>query len=106
MSYNGWTNYETWCVKLWLDNEEGSYLFMKDLAIQAADDHSDDKDDAVSAMANQIKDHIEEFSPRLEGLYADLLQAALSEVNWYEMAESYIDEFCEDKFTEQAVEQD
>ena len=25
MSYNGWTNYETWAVKLWMDNEEGSY---------------------------------------------------------------------------------
>lgn len=23
--YNGWTNYETWCVSLWLDNDSGSY---------------------------------------------------------------------------------
>ena len=25
MSYNGWTNYETWNVALWMDNDEGSY---------------------------------------------------------------------------------
>jgi hypothetical protein len=25
MSYNGWTNYETWAVSLWLGNEESSY---------------------------------------------------------------------------------
>ena len=22
--YNGWTNYETWVTKLWMDNDEGS----------------------------------------------------------------------------------
>jgi len=24
-SYNGWTNYATWNVPLWIDNEEGAY---------------------------------------------------------------------------------
>ena len=23
--YNGWPNYETWNVMLWMDNEEGNY---------------------------------------------------------------------------------
>jgi len=26
--YNGWTNYETWNVALYLDNDEGIYNFM------------------------------------------------------------------------------
>ena len=24
--YNGWTNYATWNVALWLDNEQGSHF--------------------------------------------------------------------------------
>ena len=30
--YNGWTNYETWNVKLWMDNDEGSYHYWRDNA--------------------------------------------------------------------------
>ena len=27
MSYNGWANYETWNVALWMDNAETSYQY-------------------------------------------------------------------------------
>jgi len=30
MAYNGWTNYETWNINLWLDNEEPLYRQKKD----------------------------------------------------------------------------
>ena len=29
MSYNGWTNYETWNVALWMDNDYPSYQFAR-----------------------------------------------------------------------------
>ena len=29
--YNGWSNYETWNFKLWLDNDEDTYNRIKDL---------------------------------------------------------------------------
>jgi hypothetical protein len=28
-TYNGWTNYETWNVALWIGNDEGIYNFAK-----------------------------------------------------------------------------
>ncbi len=30
MSYNGWKNYETWNVALWIGNDEGMYEFAKE----------------------------------------------------------------------------
>jgi hypothetical protein len=36
--YNGWTNYETWCVSLWIDNEEPSYRHWQAVAQECYDD--------------------------------------------------------------------
>ena len=30
MSYNGWKNYETWNVALWIGNDQGMYEFAKE----------------------------------------------------------------------------
>lgn len=75
------TNHETNCVKLWIDNDKGLYLYWKELAeeIKGAYD-----------LAQQLKDWLEEERPELDGMWLDLMSAALSEVNHYEIAESML----------------
>lgn len=111
--YNGWTNYETWNVKLWLDNEEGDYRYWKDAAEtayrEALDDEAEDSetptaeetqdaiDEAVGNLADQLKTELDQEMeergvPALSGFYADLLNAALSEVDWHEIAASMIED--------------
>jgi hypothetical protein len=102
--YNGWTNYETWNVKLWMDNDEGSYRYYGELAQETYDDAEADgtftKDEqATLDLSEKIKDEYEtamhdwlEESGKSASVWADLLGAALSEVNWHEIAEHLIDD--------------
>jgi hypothetical protein len=94
-TYNGWANYETWCVSLWLGNEQGSHESMQEQAresLQNAIDNDDDKEAAVSSLAKWIEELHSESQPDLSGVFADLMNAALGAVNWREIAHHYIDE--------------
>jgi hypothetical protein len=85
MSYNGWSNYETWNVKLWLDNEQNSAYAMEELAAIHRDN--------VYELAGQIKDYVECDMPDMEAsLWSDLLRSAFDEVDWREIARAYIED--------------
>jgi hypothetical protein len=91
--YNGWKNYETWNVNLWIDNEQGSQEWLRENAIECLqnaidEDSNEPKLDASIALADRIEEMIEEFVPEVTGLYADLLNAALREVDYREIAEA------------------
>ena len=81
MSYNGWTNYETWVVALWLE-EEDYFSHLNEVK----DDFKDLYD-----LAEYIKYYIDEYDP-LQGectMYSNLLSGALSEVDCREIAKHY-----------------
>ena len=109
MKYNGWTNYETWAVALWLDNEQSSQEYWNEVARECANEAATDGDkqtDASCYLADQLKEHHELACNELQGVdgtvFADLLNAAISEVNWYEIAKHYVVECWNDAVSEAA----
>lgn len=44
-TYNGWTNYETWLAKLWMDNDEDTQGYWSEAAVECAEDAIDSADD-------------------------------------------------------------
>lgn len=84
-TYNGWTNYETWAVKLWMDNDYEEYKHWQNRA---------DRSTETYTLAQEIKEVFQNNNP-LDGqanVYTELLNGALSEVNWHEIAEALIEE--------------
>lgn len=101
-SYNGWSNYETWIVNLWLGNDEGSYNTCRTLAQRCfeeavADQVLSRKERACYQLAKELKEMIEDGNPLASeaSVYADLINASLSEVNWKEVANSLLGEVAE-----------
>lgn len=89
--YNGYTNRETWLVNLWIDNEYGWLDAYLNHVIETEADKYD--------LADYIEADIsEELNPLVDknGLYSDLLNGALSKVNWLEIAE-YIIEYAKEE---------
>ena len=110
--YNGWSNYETWNFKLWLDNDEDLHNYIigeikKIKTIGTSHIHE------VSEASNFLRSYIEDNVPNLNvstrsqsvhglmsdknGFYNDILNAALRDINTYEIAESYLEDLKEDE---------
>lgn len=90
-TYNGYTNYETWAAALWIDNDEGSQEYWAERAQEcwdsvSATQHRTRDRVAVHALVDLLKDNHEENMPEVEGIYADLLSAASSSIDWYDIA--------------------
>ena len=97
--YNGYTNYETWAVKLWIDNDQPSQEYWLEgarISLTEAPDNGDPgtiftrEERATFDLADALKEWHEENTPSAFGVFADLLNASLGRVDWQEIATSLI----------------
>ena len=92
--YNGWRNYPTWNVNLWLSNDEAMYDASRELvvsAISVADKYASETTRAAY-VADVLRDWVRDnLAPDLGASFAaDLLGYALDQVDWLEIAEVWI----------------
>ena len=101
--YNGWKNYETWVTMLWLDNDQGTYNIVREMAESA-------RAEAITChqvkqeiwtvgeaekfiLADAIADFTEDFVYIEEcGLRADLLNNTFHDIDFVGIAKSILSE--------------
>ena len=105
MSYNGWTNYETWNWKLWIDNDQGSYEYWREVTADCVENAEprfewlDKRAEAVNNLADRLQEYCEDSAESVipeSGPFADIFGAALQNINWQEIAITMVDEYLEE----------
>jgi hypothetical protein len=117
--YNGWKNYETWSVALIVDNDEGTYNERRALVAELVEAAREEDVPEWSSVEDHVRwrvadglkawieDAVPDYTERTPGyfeaaggplsyLWAQLLSAALSEVDWSELADAWIEEGAEE----------
>jgi predicted RNase H-like HicB family nuclease len=105
-TYEGWTNRETWLIKLWIDNDQGEAdYWATEAADHAAELVSDAIDDASAGEENRLtaiytlskalESYYDVAVQSLTGVWADLMTGALARVNWREIATSMVEDAVE-----------
>lgn len=97
-TYNGWKNYPTWAVNLWLSNDEGLYNATREIVSEIATEW-EPRSDLVTLreshefyVAAALKEWVtDDLAPDLGASFAaDLLGYALDSVDWHEIAKAWL----------------
>ena len=81
---NGWNNTETWLCYTHLSNSYGDYSMMCEYAQSACD---------ACELAEMIREYVESAMPDdVCDLVGDLLTYALESIDFYEIAEAFMEE--------------
>jgi len=104
MTYNGYSNYETWAVQLWIDNNESSSAYWRRLAEEVYNHQASEQvhfskvEDATCILTEKLRDS---YNNGMEVLlsdgnatgtvWADLLNASVCAVNFGEIAKNLME---------------
>ena len=84
--YNGWKNYETWLVGLWFSDSYNEYFL----------EQFRDGDLTQTVTGDDVREYVQDYVDNdintENGFISDLVNGALSEVDWAELADHIEDE--------------
>lgn len=81
-TYNGWKNVETWVINLWLNNEKEYYDYVNNKI----------KGKSVYDASETIELIVKEYQPIWSGMFGDLINHALNQVDWLAIAKGFVEE--------------
>lgn len=94
--YNGWTNYSTWLCNLWFSDFTPMF---EDHTADLSDEH-DTKDALLDTLEEWIENDITEYVEcnvnESNGFIMDVINHALHEIDYRDIAEHYIDDVWDD----------
>lgn len=109
-TYNGYKNYPTWNLKLWIDNEEPLHRVPVEILERCAEefdpaekpDYFTREEAILYDFAKDLQAWVEEvfLDPITEaagpaGPHIDILRWGWGYIDWYEIAQSYMDDNAE-----------
>jgi hypothetical protein len=94
VSYNGYKNYSTWCVSLWLGLDVHDYRHWCKRAEELREVSDGDMEHySVDILVREIRYDVMGKIPLGDGsMYHDLLCSALGSVDWEEVANTFLEE--------------
>ena len=95
--YNGWTNWETWVVNLWIDNDQRLNEYYGELARVEVSKNKGHQKSTAFHLSLTLNEQFDTWMPAVEGPYLDLLNGAMSEVNWHQIARHLVERIEEEK---------
>ena len=94
--YNGWYNYETWMVNLWMDNDQGSHEMWREIARESIEaEESGHEGTNWFYFEERLKEYLDMILEDIDngtacGLAHDLFRGAIDEVNTREISMHWI----------------
>ena len=91
VSYNGHANYPTWAIYMFLSNSESDWNYIDRLATNACEEEESERRASIR-LAKEMQEFFENRMPELDGAFVDLLQYAVDQIRWLEIAEGLVGE--------------
>ena len=93
MTYNGWVNYPTWAVHLWISNEEFLWNWALDIVGQNERDKGDDAWRGPDILREWVLDEVvREAVGELEpSMATDILGWGMAQVDWLEAYDAIVE---------------